>query len=67
MSRKNIFVVGMDEGNLAELRAVPDASKYAFHGVLTTEEGARASVHWATVGDDAPTGGFFDVNGPVPW
>ncbi|WP_025691284.1 SDR family oxidoreductase [Paenibacillus zanthoxyli] len=38
-----------------------------FRGVLTTEEGARASVHWATVGDEAPTGGFFDVNGPVPW
>lgn len=38
-----------------------------FRGELTTEEGARASVHWATVGDEAPTGGFFDRNGPLPW
>ncbi|WP_030611939.1 ATP-grasp domain-containing protein [Streptomyces sclerotialus] len=38
MSRKNIFVVGLDEGNLAELRAIPDAAEYAFHGLLTPEE-----------------------------
>ncbi|HEY3463598.1 MAG TPA: SDR family oxidoreductase [Amycolatopsis sp.] len=38
-----------------------------FQGVRTPAEGARASVHWATVGDDAPTGRFFDDEGPVPW
>lgn len=38
-----------------------------FRGVRTTEEGARASVHWATVGDDAETGGFFDDEGRVAW
>ncbi|MEV0598076.1 ATP-grasp domain-containing protein [Streptomyces sp. NPDC050315] len=38
MSRKNIFVVGLDEGNLPELKALPDAAEYAFHGLLTAEE-----------------------------
>ncbi|GAB3742639.1 SDR family NAD(P)-dependent oxidoreductase [Amycolatopsis oliviviridis] len=38
-----------------------------FRGVRTTAEGARASVQWATAGDDAETGGFFDDNGRVPW
>ncbi|MEO3772625.1 SDR family oxidoreductase [Micromonospora sp. B9E7] len=38
-----------------------------FKGVKSTDEGARASVHWATVDDDGETGGFFDDNGPVPW
>jgi NAD(P)-dependent dehydrogenase (short-subunit alcohol dehydrogenase family) len=38
-----------------------------FKGEFTTAEGARASVHWATVGDDAPTGGFFDHEGAVAW
>lgn len=38
-----------------------------FNGVRTTAEGARASVHWATVGDDAETGGFFNDEGRVPW
>ncbi|MFI8992848.1 acetyl-CoA carboxylase biotin carboxylase subunit family protein [Streptomyces sp. NPDC053542] len=38
MSRKNIFVVGLDEGNLAELQALPDAAEYTFHGLLTPEE-----------------------------
>ncbi|MBB1151727.1 MULTISPECIES: SDR family NAD(P)-dependent oxidoreductase [Amycolatopsis] len=36
-----------------------------FNGVRTTEEGARASVHWATAG--AETGGFFDDEGRVAW
>ncbi|MEV4824997.1 SDR family oxidoreductase [Micromonospora sp. NPDC049274] len=39
----------------------------SFKGVKSTDEGARASVYWATVGDDGATGGFFDDNGPVPW
>ncbi|GAA3078546.1 SDR family NAD(P)-dependent oxidoreductase [Pseudonocardia yunnanensis] len=38
-----------------------------FRGVRSTDEGARSSVYWATVGDDGETGGFFDDNGPVPW
>ena len=38
-----------------------------FRGTKTTEEGAQAIVHWATVGPDAPSGGFFDDAGPVPW
>ncbi|POX36045.1 biotin carboxylase [Streptomyces sp. Ru73] len=38
MSRKNIFVVGLDEGNLPELQAIPDAAEYTFHGLLTPEE-----------------------------
>ncbi|MEH1169254.1 SDR family oxidoreductase [Micromonospora sp. CPCC 205539] len=38
-----------------------------FRGVKSTDEGARASVYWATVDDDGETGGFFDDNGPVPW
>ncbi|NLU71408.1 SDR family oxidoreductase [Streptomyces sp. HNM0575] len=38
-----------------------------FKGVRSTEEGARASVHWATVGDDGETGGFFNEEGPLPW
>ena len=39
----------------------------AFRGVRSADEGARASVHWATVGDDCATGGFFDDKDPVPW
>ncbi|MEU6265481.1 SDR family oxidoreductase [Saccharopolyspora shandongensis] len=38
-----------------------------FKGVRTTDEGARASVHWATVGDDGATGGFFNDEGRLPW
>lgn len=38
-----------------------------FQGHRSTDEGARAPVYWATVGDDGETGGFFDENGRVPW
>ncbi|MFC0549170.1 SDR family oxidoreductase [Kutzneria chonburiensis] len=38
-----------------------------FQGVRTTEQGARASVRFATLGPDGPSGGFFDEEGPVPW
>ncbi|MBA8924230.1 NAD(P)-dependent dehydrogenase (short-subunit alcohol dehydrogenase family) [Kutzneria viridogrisea] len=38
-----------------------------FAGVRTTDVGARVSVHWATVDGDAPTGGFFEEDGPIPW
>ena len=33
----------------------------------TVEEGARVIVRLATLGDDGPTGGFFDEAGTVPW
>ncbi|GAA4904669.1 NAD(P)-dependent dehydrogenase (short-subunit alcohol dehydrogenase family) [Nonomuraea thailandensis] len=38
-----------------------------FKGVRSTEEGARAAVHWATIGDDGETGGFFGDQGRVSW
>ena len=38
-----------------------------FRGMKTPEEGAAATVHWATVGDDEASGGFFDETGRVPW
>ena len=38
-----------------------------FRGVRTTEQGARASVQFATLGVDGPSGGFFDDEGPMPW
>ena len=38
-----------------------------FAGVRTPDEGARVSVHWATVGDDGPSGGFFEEAGALPW
>ncbi|ROS75502.1 SDR family NAD(P)-dependent oxidoreductase [Cellulomonas sp. PhB143] len=38
-----------------------------FRGAKSTEEGARAIVRWATVGPGAPSGGFYDDAGPVPW
>lgn len=36
-------------------------------GVKSVDEGARASVVYATIGDDWPTGRFFNDEGPVPW
>ncbi|GLW03593.1 SDR family oxidoreductase [Streptomyces lavendulae] len=36
-------------------------------GTRTVEEGARIVVHLATLGEDGPTGGFFDEEGPVAW
>jgi NAD(P)-dependent dehydrogenase (short-subunit alcohol dehydrogenase family) len=30
-------------------------------------EGARVVVKLATIDDDGPTGGFFDISGPLPW
>ncbi|WP_222107422.1 SDR family NAD(P)-dependent oxidoreductase [[Actinomadura] parvosata] len=38
-----------------------------FKGERTPDEGARAVVHWATVGDDGASGGFFDDRGRMPW
>jgi NAD(P)-dependent dehydrogenase (short-subunit alcohol dehydrogenase family) len=39
----------------------------AFRGVRSTDQGAQAAVHWATVGNDAASGGFFDDRGAVAW
>ncbi|WP_299541862.1 acetyl-CoA carboxylase biotin carboxylase subunit family protein [uncultured Streptomyces sp.] len=37
-NKTNIFVVGMDEGNLDTLLRVPHAEEYAYHPLLTIEE-----------------------------
>jgi NAD(P)-dependent dehydrogenase (short-subunit alcohol dehydrogenase family) len=36
-------------------------------GSQTVEEGAEIIVHMAQLGPDAPTGGYFDAAGPLPW
>ena len=36
-------------------------------GTQTVEQGAEVVVRMARIGPDGPTGGFFDVNGPLPW
>ncbi|MFI7407332.1 SDR family oxidoreductase [Streptomyces sp. NPDC049627] len=36
-------------------------------GTQTVEEGAEIIVRMAQLGPDGPTGGYFDVNGPLPW
>lgn len=36
--QKNIFVVGMDDFHLAQLRTLPDAAHYAFHALFTHRE-----------------------------
>lgn len=38
MTRKNVFVIGLDEENLRTLRAVPHAAEYRFHPLLSIEE-----------------------------
>ncbi|MEU9239034.1 SDR family oxidoreductase [Streptomyces sp. NPDC048385] len=36
-------------------------------GTQTAEEGAEIVVRMAQTGPDGPTGGYFDVNGRLPW
>ncbi|WP_432044121.1 SDR family NAD(P)-dependent oxidoreductase [Streptomyces cadmiisoli] len=36
-------------------------------GTQTAGEGAEIIVRMATIGSDGPTGGFFEVDGSVPW
>jgi NAD(P)-dependent dehydrogenase (short-subunit alcohol dehydrogenase family) len=36
-------------------------------GTQTVEEGAAEAVRQALISDDAPTGGFFETGGVVPW
>lgn len=36
-------------------------------GLLSVPEGARASVRLALLDDDGPTGGYFHLDGALPW
>jgi NAD(P)-dependent dehydrogenase (short-subunit alcohol dehydrogenase family) len=36
-------------------------------GTQTVEQGAEIIVRMARIGPDGPTGGYFDVNGTLPW
>lgn len=36
-------------------------------GVQTVEQGAEIIVRMARLGQDGPTGGYFDAQGPLPW
>jgi len=36
-------------------------------GFLTVAQGAAGLVHYATLGSDGPTAGYFTAEGPVPW
>lgn len=36
-------------------------------GTQTVAEGAEIIVRMAQVGPDGPTGGYFDIDGPLPW
>jgi NAD(P)-dependent dehydrogenase (short-subunit alcohol dehydrogenase family) len=36
-------------------------------GTQTVEEGAEIIVRMAQLGTGGPTGGYFDINGPLPW
>jgi NAD(P)-dependent dehydrogenase (short-subunit alcohol dehydrogenase family) len=36
-------------------------------GTQTVEQGAEIIVRMAQVGADGPTGGYYDVNGALPW
>jgi NAD(P)-dependent dehydrogenase (short-subunit alcohol dehydrogenase family) len=36
-------------------------------GPRTAAQGAIAAVRYATLGDDGPSGGYFDEDGPVAW
>jgi NAD(P)-dependent dehydrogenase (short-subunit alcohol dehydrogenase family) len=38
-----------------------------FSGPRTPAQGAIAAIRLATLGDDGPTAGYFDEDGPVPW
>lgn len=39
----------------------------ANRGTQTVEQGAEAIVRMAQIGPDGPTGGYFDINGQLPW
>lgn len=61
-----------------ELRGTPIKVNLADPGYCATDmnghagprapaQGATAAIRLATVGEDGPTGAFFDEDGPVPW
>ena len=37
------------------------------HAALSVEEGADGIIWAATLPEDGPTGGFFEMRKPVPW
>jgi biotin carboxylase len=53
VSRKNIFVIGMDEANHDVLRQVPHAEEYAFHPLLDAEEIQSSEVSVPDLLDEA--------------
>ena len=38
-----------------------------YSGTQTVEQGAQAVVRLATLGNDGPSGGYFNAVGPLPW
>ncbi|MEV6907838.1 ATP-grasp domain-containing protein [Amycolatopsis sp. NPDC051071] len=42
---KNIFVIGLDEGNDEVLRRIPGADQYRFHPLLSVEELQQGEIH----------------------
>jgi NAD(P)-dependent dehydrogenase (short-subunit alcohol dehydrogenase family) len=36
-------------------------------GPRTAAQGAVAAIQYATIGDDGPTGGYFNDEGRMPW
>lgn len=36
-------------------------------GAVTVEEGVTATMRYALLGEDGPSGGFFDSSGHIPW
>ena len=44
-----------------------DTDLSSHHGTKSPAEAAKVPVHFATLPDDGPSGGFFDENGTIPW
>lgn len=52
----NIFVLGLDDRNQAELDALPDAEQYVFHSLLTIEEMQESRVSFSKILKKLKTG-----------
>ncbi|PYE80597.1 SDR family NAD(P)-dependent oxidoreductase [Pseudoroseicyclus aestuarii] len=64
------FALALEDTRIKINAACPGFTSTAlnnFNGTRSLEEGARAPVRLALIGDDGPTGGFFDEGGPVAW
>ncbi|WP_417710763.1 SDR family NAD(P)-dependent oxidoreductase [Roseibium aggregatum] len=64
------FALALEDTRIKVNAACPGFTSTAlnnFNGTRSVEEGARAPVRLALIGDDGPTGGFFDEDGPVAW